>query len=161
MIPSVARLIDANLNRVKEGLRVCEDVSRFIYEQEDWFLSFRDLRHQVTQLALERMDLPRLTQFRDSENDLGRGIDAMKKGDPSIQDLLIRNLQRAKEGLRVLEEFGHQIDPSLRQAFQTLRYTLYTLEKKIVSQLHDSTTCFSALRTDDPSLTDQSHHITR
>jgi thiamine-phosphate pyrophosphorylase len=134
MIPSAARLMDANVNRVREGLRVCEDISRFIYEQEDWFLSFRDLRHQVTQLALERMDLFRLTQFRDSENDLGRGIDAMKKGDISIEDLLIRNLQRAKEGLRVLEEFGHQIDPSARQAFQTLRYTLYTLEKKIVSQ---------------------------
>ena len=159
MTPAAARLMDANLNRVREGLRVCEDVSRFIYEQEDWFVSFRDLRHQVTQLALERMDLPRLTQFRESENDLGRGIDAMKKGNPSIQDLLIRNLQRTKEGLRVLEEFGHQIDPSVRQAFQTLRYTLYTLEKKIVSQLNDPTTSFRSFGSNDFPLANHSHHL--
>ncbi len=138
MIPSAARLMDANLNRVREGLRVCEDISRFIYEQKDWFLSFRNLRHQVTQLALERMDLSRLTQFRDSENDLGRGIDAAKNENPSHPDLFLRNLQRAKEGFRVLEEFGCEIDPSVRQTFQTLRYTLYTLEKKIVSQLHEN-----------------------
>lgn len=145
MTPATARLIDANLNRVREGLRACEDISRFIYEQKDWFLSFRNLRHQVTQLALERMDLSRLIQFRDSENDLGRGIDAMKKGNPSIQDLLIRNLQRIKEGFRVLEEFGCEIDPSVRQAFQTLRYTVYDLEKRIVHQLN-ATDQPSALR---------------
>ncbi len=146
--PATARLIDANLNRVREGLRVCEDVSRFIYEHEEWFLSFRNLRHQVTQLAVERMDLPSLIQFRDSESDLGRGIDAIKNGSSSIQDLFLRNLQRAKEGLRVLEEFGYEVDPSVRQAFQTLRYTLYTLEKKIVSQLHDPTTCLNPPRAD-------------
>lgn len=130
--------MDANLNRVREGLRVCEEIARFIWEEEEWFTAFRNLRHQVTQLALERMNLPDLIQRRDSLNDIGRGADSVKQGSPSEEDLLARNLQRTKEGLRVLEEFSHAIDPSIRRAFQTIRYTVYDLEKKIFSRLDEN-----------------------
>lgn len=136
MNKGTARLLDANLNRVREGLRVCEDVVRFIWEEPNWFLSFRDLRHRITQIAIERMDLTHLIRERDSENDIGRGVDSLEGQTLSLKELFSRNLQRVKEGLRVLEELSQEIDPTIRQTFQTLRYSVYDLEKKIVSHSH-------------------------
>ena len=43
------RLVDANLNRASEGLRVVEDVSRFILDDNRLFLKLRDLRHSLIQ----------------------------------------------------------------------------------------------------------------
>lgn len=137
MTQSTLRLMDANLNRVREGLRVCEDICRFVWEKEEWVTSFRQLRHQITHIALERMNLMHLIQNRDTETDIGRGMDTIERESVTVQDLFLKNLQRAKEGLRVLEEFGQQIDPVVRHAFQTLRYRLYQLEKTIVCQWNE------------------------
>ena len=40
--PRVARLIDANLDRAREGLRVVEDWCRFGLEQEDLVVRLKD-----------------------------------------------------------------------------------------------------------------------
>ena len=133
-----ARVLDANLNRVREGLRVCEDICRFVWEREEWFFLLRELRHQVSRAALEKMNLSQLIQSRESEDDLGRGIDAVSiHSSVDAQEIFLRNLQRVKEGFRVLEEFGQGLDPVLRQTFQTFRYRVYDLEKNILTQLNE------------------------
>ena len=136
MKPNEWRLFDANVNRVREGLRVCEDIARFIWENPDWFKTLRDLRHGVTQIVVERMNLTELIQHREVESDIGRGFDPKETSPESALDLFLMNMQRTKEGLRVLEEFSRWSEPSIRQAFQTLRYEVYHWEKIIVCQIH-------------------------
>ena len=45
------RVMDANLNRAKEGLRVCEDICRFVYDQRQWTSGLKTIRHQLTESA--------------------------------------------------------------------------------------------------------------
>ena len=46
----VARLIDANLDRAREGLRVIEDWCRFGLDQQDLVVPLKDWRQQLGQL---------------------------------------------------------------------------------------------------------------
>ena len=45
--PRVARLIDANLDRAREGLRVVEDWCRFGLEREDLVVTLKDWRQRL------------------------------------------------------------------------------------------------------------------
>lgn len=39
------RLIDANLNRLREGIRVVEDIFRYIYNNKEISTKLKSLRH--------------------------------------------------------------------------------------------------------------------
>lgn len=39
------RLIDANLNRLREGIRVAEDIFRYIYNNKEISTKLKSLRH--------------------------------------------------------------------------------------------------------------------
>lgn len=43
----IERLIDANLNRIKEGIRVIEDVNRYIYDDAALSSTLKQLRHKL------------------------------------------------------------------------------------------------------------------
>lgn len=127
-------VIDANLNRVKEGLRVCEDTARFILRNARLTKKIKRLRHAITQAAiLEKLDTVKVLKFRDSSSDLGRAPDYLEKKRNSVADIFLANFQRAKEGLRVLEEFTKLIDVKLSDRFKKIRFRLYSLEKEIIS----------------------------
>ncbi len=64
---NIYRMIDANINRVSEGLRVLEDISRFILEDSDMSRSLKEMRHIVRKSFSDS----KLITFRDSCNDLG------------------------------------------------------------------------------------------
>ena len=127
-------MIDANSNRAREGLRVCEDLVRFGLEQPGAFRRLRALRAALN-AALIRLPLPAAerVRFRDSRRDLGRRV--TPSGAESIEHLLLINLQRAKEALRVLEEAARVAAPGSIAAFQRLRFTLYDLERDILIRL--------------------------
>ena len=42
------RIVDANLNRSREGLRVCEEVVRFALEDARLTSEFKTLRHKIS-----------------------------------------------------------------------------------------------------------------
>ena len=119
------RLIDANLNRCREGLRVVEDTARFILEEEKIYKQIRSLRHKLE--GLTRDIYPELLRNRDSINDSGRAIKEGKR--KSIREVLIANFKRAQEALRVLEEYGRLISPSAGAGFKKIRYGVYNIEK--------------------------------
>ena len=63
------RMIDANLNRSSEGLRVLEDVARFLLNDAGLSQQLRAIRHN---LAEETKSLStKLLSQRDSEHDVG------------------------------------------------------------------------------------------
>lgn len=125
---AVLRLIDANMNRALEGLRVCEEIARFHLESPQPFRRLRNLRHAVA-LAAERLPLrpAELVGARASRRDIGRR--APSSSVRSLEQLLLINFQRAKEALRTLEECTRLIAPSRIASFQRLRFQTYEAER--------------------------------
>lgn len=137
----IFRIIDANLNRLKEGLRVCEDITRFIIDDTEFTTKFKNIRHRISSLIkCLPLEIDSLIDARDTQSDVGRHnrikSEAKRK---DAQDIFRANIQRVKESLRVLEEFTKLLNSKASLGFKFSRYKVYTLEKKIIER-------FSALR---------------
>ncbi|MEJ2468652.1 MAG: thiamine-phosphate pyrophosphorylase [Campylobacterales bacterium] len=118
-------MIDDNLNRLKEGIRVIEDVARYLQNDKATASRLKTLRHQ------SRIDdLKNLLASRDSENDVLRPTVESEMNRESLQSILVANYKRAQESSRVLEEMYKIINPALSENFKQIRYELYTLEKE-------------------------------
>ena len=87
------RLLDANLNRAREGIRVLEDTARFLWDDRGMFLSLRDARHDLDDAA--RKAYPALVAGRDSAGDPGRRMAEPEKRD--AKGLVPANFRRAQE----------------------------------------------------------------
>jgi len=124
--PKVVRLIDANLNRLKEGIRVIEDIARYHEDNGPLALKLKNLRHQcrIDEKYLE------LLSSRDSINDVLRPSTISEMNRANIKDILIANYKRAQESARVLEECTKIWSGELAERFKNIRYELYTLEKE-------------------------------
>ncbi len=131
---SALRLMDANANRALEGLRVCEDVVRFHLEDQALYRRCRKLRHGIAEAMRGLAISPQaLIAARDSRSDIGRA--APSKGIETLERLMILNLQRAKESLRVLEECSRVVAPSCAHVFQKLRFGTYDIERALFFKL--------------------------
>jgi len=132
---NILRIIDANLNRSREGLRVCEEVARFILANSNLAKELRTIRHQIS-FNLKKFfpDLKTLVRSRDSQRDIGKSYSeqSLRK---NHKDIFSANMQRVKESLRVLEECSKIYDQKLSRNFFRLRFKAYRLEKKIVERL--------------------------
>lgn len=138
-------MIDANLNRSGEGLRVLEDVARFILSNAELCERLRMLRHDLAQ-ETKALRVGLLSQ-RDAENDVGRlnhippGEKKLNVKTTSLQgllDLVTANAKRVEESLRVIEELAKlpDINSKLNPAkFEQARFTLYTLERDLISRI--------------------------
>ncbi len=129
------RIIDANLNRIGEGLRVLEDIARLLLDDAGLSQQLKDMRHEMVKvdLSLEQQFL----QARNSEGDVGVDIEAT--GEERQKDLpatVVANSRRVQEALRVLEELaknpGVPLEPD---KFKQARFNLYTIEKELFSKL--------------------------
>lgn len=130
------RVIDANLNRLREALRVSEDVTRFVLDSRSLTREIKGIRHAVTktiETIPQRKD--KFLQARSVADDVGRPTHKMEFRRRDYSDLLYANLERAKESLRVLEEFLKLIDRRKSERFKSLRYRLYDVEKKAAERL--------------------------
>ena len=138
MDKGVYRIIDANLNRVMEGVRVCEDITRFSSNSENITLKLKELRHEVFNAIkdLRKEHLKELVCSRDL-NDVGIRSTESEKHRDNLLDLFLANTQRGKESLRVLEEVLKLFDQELSQKFKKFRFKLYEIEKAAVKEMED------------------------
>ncbi len=127
------RVMDANLNRAKEGLRVCEDICRFVYDHRQWTRGFKTIRHQLTESAVG-IGITNLVAARHIEGDVGKKTISSEFARGKVDDILYANAQRVKESIRVLEEFAKLKDRHTAEDFKKLRYRMYALEKRIIAQ---------------------------
>ncbi|MCQ9208265.1 MAG: hypothetical protein NG712_02685 [Omnitrophica bacterium] len=135
MKKELLRIIDANLNRAREGLRVCEEIVRFVLEDAKLTAEFKALRHQVSRNIKKFPAIAKsLVECRQVQTDVGRKI-VNKSRRKNYKDLFSANIQRVKESLRVLEEFSSIFNRSLNNSFARLRFRVYGLEKKTVARL--------------------------
>ncbi len=130
----ILRIIDANANRAREGLRVLEDVARFVLDDEDLRSRAKTVRHEITRsVNALRADVSSLEAARDSEKDVGRRGFAGDEGRRNeIGTITVANARRVQEALRVLEEFSKLVDETIASRLKDLRYSVYTLEKDIM-----------------------------
>ncbi len=128
---SLLRLVDANTNRALEGLRVCEDIVRFSWEMPRLFRQLRTVRHAIAK-SVRQLPVPveDLLRARESRVDIGRRSSASRI--ESLERLLVLNLQRAKESLRVLEECSRVLAPRQTAVFQQLRFRVYEVERDLL-----------------------------
>jgi len=127
LTPELLRVCDANLNRLKEGLRVIEDIMRYHDNNKELAKKLKTLRHKA------KIDnIQALLQNRDSINDVLRVSTKSEQKRSDIQSIIIANFKRAQESSRVLEELYKLEDIPLSETFKTIRYELYNLEKEII-----------------------------
>ncbi len=125
------RLIDANFNRSGEGLRVAEDIARFILNDKELTRSFKSLRHALGS-ERKKIDVKRfpLLKSRSVKRDVGKKSASGEKNRENIADVFRANTERVKEALRVLEETTKLFNKKMSQRFKRMRFKLYELEKK-------------------------------
>jgi thiamine-phosphate pyrophosphorylase len=122
------RILDANLDRAREGIRVIEEWCRFGLEDQNLTSTCKDLRQQLGQ-----WHHPQLRAARHTPGDPGTELThTQEQCRADMVALLQANLARVQEALRVLEEYGKLYDPQLAAACKQMRYQVYTLESQLL-----------------------------
>jgi thiamine-phosphate pyrophosphorylase len=132
--PQILRIIDANCNRIGEGLRFLEDIARFILNDSVLSRQLKSMRHALV-TSLSRFG-PALLSERNAETDVGIAMRIGHRQD--ISSLVIANARRVEEALRVVEELSKlpELSPQLKQKdFEAARFNLYKLQRELVSRL--------------------------
>jgi len=132
----ILRIIDANLNRLTEGVRVCEEIVRFILEEKKLTLAFKRLRHRISSLISSLpVSKESLTDARDVLKDVGKISIKPELKRKNWKDIFFANIQRIKESTRVLEEFTKLFDKRKALDIKKIRYQIYEIEKEAVRKI--------------------------
>lgn len=132
---NILRILDANLNRAKEGLRVCEDTLRFAFNSEKLTKDLKEARHKISDiLKLLNINLSEFLKERDILRDVGKINFSVELKRKDISDVFFANLQRIKESIRVLEEFSKLLNKKAAVEFKKIRYRIYQLEKEAIKK---------------------------
>ena len=130
------RLIDANANRAREGLRVIEEVARMLWDNGELTKNIKGKRHKITELiATLPVSGKDLLIARESSTDVGQPTTIGNEQErEDMEGLLISNFKRVEEALRVLEEFIKLEDTECAEGFKQLRFRVYTIEKEMITE---------------------------
>lgn len=123
------RILDANLNRATEGLRVVEDYCRFALDDQHLARRCKAIRHDLV-TALSFIATPALAAAREAQHDVGAEISTPQEGDrQSLAQVAAASWQRVQQALRVIDECAKLLAPDSAAAIERLRYQTYTLAK--------------------------------
>ncbi|UCD05247.1 MAG: thiamine phosphate synthase [candidate division WOR-3 bacterium] len=125
------RIIDVNLNRLDESLKLIEDVARFHIADRQILQQTRKIRNALLDFK-KSLPLKRIVGSRRSAEDPGRAAKFDARATKSSTAVIISNLARAKEASRILEETCKVLDPGLSGSMKEIRFKIYDLEKEIV-----------------------------
>ena len=118
------RIIDANLNRFREGVRVVEDIFRYLLNDKELSSQLKTLRHIRVEIPIEI-----LLQNRDVVNDILKSSTKSEQTRENLKSIVIANFKRAQESARVLEELLKTENIETSENFKKARYSLYNIEK--------------------------------
>ncbi len=125
--PDLFRVIDANLNRLKEGIRVVEDILRYRDNNKELSSKLKNLRH-----LCQVKETTQLLKYRDTANDVLRSSIKSELNRSGIQSIILANFKRAQESSRVLEELYKLHSEEYSENFKYIRYELYSIEKEVI-----------------------------
>ncbi len=130
----INRIIDVNLNRCMESLRILEDINRFYLNQKAATLSLKNSRHSI--MKHFKLHSPLAITGRDTKKDTAKFLNTpseFKRND--LTGIIKANSGRLQESSRVLEEFLKLNDTKGAVIFKKIRFFAYDLEKKILSAI--------------------------
>jgi thiamine-phosphate pyrophosphorylase len=133
MQKAIYRILDANLDRAREGLRIIEEWCRLGLDNSHLAENCKKMRQELAQWHTYE-----LRQARDTPGDVGTDLShPQEETRQSIEQLLQANLCRTQEALRVIEEYGKLYKPQMAMTAKQMRYQIYTLESNLLSdRLH-------------------------
>ena len=123
------RLLDANLNRAREGLRTLEELARLILEDAHLAESFRSRRRQLGELGEEQ--LPDVLCDRSAGTDPGLAPEVAAGPRNDLAGVAAAAAGRVGESLRVLEEVGSTVSPTFSAGIQGIRHGWYDLDRDL------------------------------
>ncbi|MGD1850038.1 MAG: thiamine phosphate synthase [Cyanophyceae cyanobacterium] len=127
----VLRILDANLDRAREGVRTVEEWCRFGLNDGDLTALCKEIRQELGLWHSAEM-----RAARDTEGDAGTGLTHDREVQRSHVGAVVQaNLCRVQEALRVLEEYGKLASPEMGAAFKQLRYQAYLLDSRLQGAL--------------------------
>jgi len=125
----IYQIIDANLDRAREGLRVLEDWARFGLGKEKYVEKIKDFRQ-----ILGKNHLGIYKQHRNFIEDQCKGLTHQEQiNKKSPEQIISSNAARVQEALRVVEEFSRHHNHELSKISSKIRYEIYTLEIELLS----------------------------
>jgi thiamine-phosphate pyrophosphorylase len=128
---AILRVLDAAVNRAREGLRVVEDYVRFVLDDRYLASLGKQLRHDLTEI-LERFPLRWRLAARETQADIGTLLTTVGEAQRAgAADVLTANITRLQEALRTIEEYGKLIDADAAARVKQIRYRAYTLQRAV------------------------------
>lgn len=115
------QIIDANVNRIGEGLRVIEEYVRFVWSDEGITQRITCIRKKIAHSFPQCCEL---LHSRSTATDVRAKEVPRKRG--SLFDLLAANFKRVQEALRVLEEYAAS------DVCNACRYDMYDIEQTVL-----------------------------
>jgi thiamine-phosphate pyrophosphorylase len=128
---AVYRILDANANRLREGLRTVEEYFRFVRQDRRLFAELKAIRHSL-QKGLEELDASAMIAARKVQTDVGRGPASSEMARKSLYSTAVVNLKRCQESSRVMEEYSKLVRVGAAKQFKKIRFRLYDFEKKFI-----------------------------
>ncbi|MBF2055641.1 MAG: thiamine phosphate synthase [Cyanobacterium sp. T60_A2020_053] len=127
---AIYRILDANLDRSREGLRIIEEWCRFGLDDANSALHCKNMRQE-----LGKWHDNRLRSARNTAHDVGTSLSHPQEETRSnLNAVLQANFCRIQEALRVLEEYGKLYDGAFAGAMKQLRYQVYSLESQLMGK---------------------------
>ena len=125
----ISQIIDANLDRAREGLRVLEDWARFGLGNEDFVIRIKNFRQILGKNHLEIYKLS-----RNHIEDQCKGLSHFEQiNRNSASKIISSNSARVQEALRVIEEFSRNHNNQLSKIASEIRYEIYSLEIELLN----------------------------
>lgn len=122
------RILDANVNRASEALRVLEDYARFTLNDATICSELKALRHDFA-AGLSRLDADALRASRNTPGDVGTDVTTSREmSRADLGHVVTANARRLQESLRSLEEYGKLVDPEFAARCEQIRYRVYSIE---------------------------------
>ena len=151
----IYQIIDANLDRAREGLRVLEDWARFGLGENDFVVKIKNFRQ-----ILGKNHLEVYKQSRNHIEDQSKGLTHQEQINRRTPEQIISsNSGRIQEALRVIEEFSRLHNHELSKIASEIRYAIYTLEIELL-QLSKFKNSLKILRENDLYvITDQKENL--
>lgn len=126
---AIYRILDANLDRAREGLRIIEEWFRFGLNNAVLTEECKQLRQELAQWHTDE-----IRAARDTPNDPGTDLThPQEEARSSVEQVLRVNFCRIQEALRVLEEYGKLYAVEMGAACKRMRYRVYILESQLTS----------------------------
>lgn len=128
------RIIDANLNRIAEGLRFIEEVARLVLNDRALTQQLKTMRHNL--LKSDWTLQQQLLEARDATDDVGTSIEvAGEEKQKGLPLLVVANARRVQESLRTMEEMAKLHDRLEPDTFKQARFQVYSIEQELLARL--------------------------